>query len=66
MLLTAAPYLFQNTQAFKEIMRALILNHNGPYLDLLCEEVESVTTWKVFCKYLINQFEHVTDNSKVG
>jgi hypothetical protein len=41
MRLAAAAYLFQNAQAFKEITRALILNHDGPYLSLLCEEVES-------------------------
>jgi hypothetical protein len=52
MLLTAAAYLFQNAQAFKEITKALILNHSGPYLDLSCEEVESAMTWRVFCKYL--------------
>jgi hypothetical protein len=50
MRLTAAAYLFQNAQAFKEITRALILNHDGPYLSLSCEEVESAITWKVFCK----------------
>jgi hypothetical protein len=50
MLLAAAAYLFQNAQAFKEITRALILDYNGPYLALLCEEVESAMTWRVFCK----------------
>jgi hypothetical protein len=50
MLLTAAAYLFQNAQAFKEITRGLILNHAGPYLALSCEEVESAITWRVFCK----------------
>ncbi|PVH69810.1 hypothetical protein DL98DRAFT_564318 [Cadophora sp. DSE1049] len=49
MLLTAAAYLFQNAQAFKEITRELILNHDGPYLALSCEEVESAITWRVFC-----------------
>ncbi|KAH7407173.1 hypothetical protein BKA64DRAFT_408839 [Cadophora sp. MPI-SDFR-AT-0126] len=49
MLLTAAAYLFQNTQAFKEITRGLILNHDGPYLALSSEEVESAMTWRVFC-----------------
>ncbi|KAH7357230.1 hypothetical protein BKA65DRAFT_524386 [Rhexocercosporidium sp. MPI-PUGE-AT-0058] len=49
MLLTAAAYVFQNAQAFKELTRELILNHGGPYLDLSCEEVESAITWKVFC-----------------
>jgi hypothetical protein len=61
MFLTAAAYLFQNAQAFKEITRAMILNHDGPYLALLCEEVESAMTWRVFCKYLNDQFGHVTD-----
>ena len=64
MLLTPAAYLFQSAQAFKEITKALILNHNGPYLALSCEEVESALTWRLFCKYLNDQFghlEHVTD-----
>ncbi|KAK2057686.1 hypothetical protein LY76DRAFT_593972 [Colletotrichum caudatum] len=49
MLLTAAAYLFQNAKAFKEITRALVLDHDGPYLALSCEEVESAMTWRVFC-----------------
>jgi hypothetical protein len=56
MLLTAAAYLFQNAQAFKELTKAMILNHGGPYLALSCEEVESAMTWRVFCKYLNDQF----------
>ncbi|KAI9659672.1 MAG: hypothetical protein M1829_006580, partial [Trizodia sp. TS-e1964] len=48
MLLTAAAYLFQNAQAFKEITRELIFSHAGPYLALSCEEVESAITWRVF------------------
>lgn len=50
MLLTAAAYLFQNAKAFKEITRALVLDYNGPYLALSCEEVESAMTWRVLCK----------------
>jgi hypothetical protein len=64
MLLTAAAYLFQNAQAFKEITKAMILNYSGPYLALSCEEVESAMTWRVFCKYHSDQFghlEYVTD-----
>ena len=64
MLLAAAAYLFQNAQAFNEVTKTLILNHGGPYLALSCEEVESVMTWRVFCEYQNNQFEHseyVTD-----
>ncbi|KAL7909984.1 hypothetical protein GGI35DRAFT_468975 [Trichoderma velutinum] len=49
MLLTAAAYLFQNAQAFKEITKALILDYDGPYLTLSCREVESAMSWKVFC-----------------
>lgn len=51
-LLTAAAYLFQNAQAFNEITRALILNHDGPYFALSCEKVESALPWRVFCKSL--------------
>jgi len=51
MFLTAAAFLFQNAQAFKEITRELILKHDGTYLALSCEEVESAMTWRVFCKY---------------
>ncbi|KAK1248593.1 hypothetical protein MKX08_006813 [Trichoderma sp. CBMAI-0020] len=49
MLLTAAAYLFQNAQAFKEITKALILDYDDPYLTLSCKEVESAMSWKVFC-----------------
>ena len=64
LLLTAAAYLFQNAPAFKEITKALILNHSGPYLALSCEEIESAMTWRVLCKYLNDQSansEPVTD-----
>lgn len=54
MLFTAAAYLFQDAQAFKEVTKAMILSHGGPYLALSCEEVESAMTWRVFCKYLNN------------
>lgn len=50
MLLAAAAHLFQNAQAFKDITRELVLNHDGPYLALACEEVESAITWRVFCE----------------
>lgn len=61
MLLTAAAYLFQNAQGFKEITKALILDYDGPYLTLLCKEVESAMLWKVFCKYLDDWFGNMTD-----
>lgn len=54
MLLAASAYLFRNAQAFKEITKAMILTHSGPYLALSCEEVESAMSWKVFCTYLNN------------
>ena len=59
LLLTAAAYLFNNASAFKEITKALILNHNGSYLALPREELESAITWRVFCKYLNNQCRHL-------
>ncbi|KAM6484669.1 hypothetical protein HDV62DRAFT_304104 [Trichoderma sp. SZMC 28011] len=49
MLLTAAAYLFQNAQAFKELTKALILDYKDSYLTLSCREVESAMPWKVFC-----------------
>lgn len=61
MFLTAAAYLFQNAKAFKEITRALILDYDGPYLALSCEEVESAMTWRVFCKLSDDSSGHVTD-----
>lgn len=61
MLFTAAAYLFQNAQAFKEITRTLILDYDGPYLALSCKEVESAMPWSVFCKYPDDRFGHVTD-----
>ena len=59
MLLTAAAYLFQNPSAFKNITKAMILNHSGSYLALPYKEVESAMTWRVFCKYLNDQFGHL-------
>lgn len=56
MLLAAAAYLFQDAGAFKEITKALILDHGGPYLALSCDEVESAMTLRVFCKRLNNRF----------
>ncbi|KAF4960489.1 hypothetical protein FSARC_10457 [Fusarium sarcochroum] len=50
MLLTAAAYIFQDAQAFKEITRALIIYYDGSYLALSLEEVESFMPWRVFCK----------------
>jgi len=61
MLLTAAAYLFRNAQAFKEITRALVLDYDGPYLTLSCEEVESAITWKVFCKFPDDWYKYTTD-----
>ena len=61
MLLTAAAYLFRDAPAFKEITRALILDHHGPYLALSCEEVESAMTGRVFCKHSHDPFGHITD-----
>lgn len=61
MLLTAAAYLFQNAQAFKEITKALILDYDGPYLTLSCREIESAMSWKVFCKYPDDRFGNMTD-----
>jgi hypothetical protein len=52
MVLTAAAYLFQNAQAFKEITKALILDYGGSYLALSSQAIESVMPWRVFCKYL--------------
>ncbi|TGO55963.1 hypothetical protein BCON_0084g00310 [Botryotinia convoluta] len=49
MRLVAAAYLFRNARAFKEVTKALVLNYHDPYLDLACDEVEFVMSWKVFC-----------------
>ncbi|KAL7798794.1 hypothetical protein V8C43DRAFT_276286 [Trichoderma afarasin] len=61
MLLTAAAYLFQNAQAFKELTKALILDYKDPYLTLSCREVESAMPWKVFFKYSDDRFGNITD-----
>jgi hypothetical protein len=50
LLLTAAAYLFRNACAFREITRVLILEYDGPYLAPSCKEVETVMTWRVFCR----------------
>lgn len=49
-ILAAAALLFQNARAFKEITKELVLIHDGPFLDLVSEEVESAINWRVFCK----------------
>ena len=59
MLLTAAAYLFRNAMAFREITRAMILKHGGPYLALSCKAVESAMEWRVLCEYLDEQLGHV-------
>ncbi|KAF5544662.1 hypothetical protein FMEXI_6491 [Fusarium mexicanum] len=41
-LLTAAAYLFQNAQAFREITAALVLNHDRSYLALSGEETGTI------------------------
>ncbi|KAI1009412.1 hypothetical protein LB504_002951 [Fusarium proliferatum] len=53
MLLTAAAYLFRNTQTFKELTAALVLNHHGSYLGLSGKDVESILPWKLF--YLLEE-----------
>lgn len=63
MILTAAAYAFKNTQAFKELTKALILNYGGSYLSLSTEKIESVMSWKVFCEtfgefLLLNSMNH--------
>ncbi|KAA8572124.1 hypothetical protein EYC84_002042 [Monilinia fructicola] len=50
MILAAAAYLFQNAQGFKEITKALLLEHEDSYLSLLSKEIESVMAWRVFCE----------------
>ncbi|KAI9649487.1 hypothetical protein NHQ30_002063 [Ciborinia camelliae] len=50
MRLAAAAYLFRDARAFKKITKALILEHENSYLDLSCEEIESVMDWSVFCE----------------
>lgn len=56
-LLTAAAYMFQNAEAFKELTKALVLEYEDPYLDLARQELESVIPWKVYCKSSSHQFE---------
>ena len=50
MTLTAAAYAFQNAQAFRDLTKALILNYGGSYFSLSTGKIESVMSWKVFCK----------------
>ncbi|KAK6716696.1 hypothetical protein SNK04_007648 [Fusarium graminearum] len=42
MLLTAAAYLFNNSQAFNKITGALVVDYDGPYLALCVDEIESI------------------------
>jgi hypothetical protein len=50
MVLAAAAYLLENAEAFWEITKKMILNHDGSFTTLNCAEVEDVMDWKVFCK----------------
>jgi hypothetical protein len=54
MLLSAAAFLFNNAQAFKDITRALILDYDGSYLALSCKGIESAITRSIFCEYLLH------------
>ncbi|KAF5579818.1 btb poz domain-containing protein [Fusarium pseudocircinatum] len=47
MLLTAAAYLFQNPQAFKEHTASLVLNHHGSYLSLFGEDTGDILPWEI-------------------
>ncbi|KAF5674644.1 hypothetical protein FCIRC_7709 [Fusarium circinatum] len=53
MLLTAAAYLFQDAQAFREITSVLVLNHEGTYLALSGEETGTILPWEVL--YLLEE-----------
>jgi hypothetical protein len=57
MFLTAAAYLLRNTEAFKQLTQALLLDYDGPYLVLCNEEIESAITWRVFCKCFNEQID---------
>ncbi|GKU16312.1 unnamed protein product [Fusarium langsethiae] len=48
MLLTAAAYLFNNSQAFNKITGALVVDYDGPYLALCADEMESIMPWKAY------------------
>ncbi|KAJ5544098.1 hypothetical protein N7494_005377 [Penicillium frequentans] len=48
-VLAAAASLFQNTQAFKEITKALVLSHRGSYLTLWSEDAISVLGERIYC-----------------
>ncbi|GKU07789.1 btb poz protein [Fusarium langsethiae] len=48
MLLTAAAYLFNNSQAFNKMTGALVVDYDGPYLALCADEMESIMPWKAY------------------
>jgi hypothetical protein len=50
MFLAAAAYLLRDAESFREITKSLVLDHDGSYLLLYDEEIESVMPWKVLCK----------------
>lgn len=56
MALTAAAYALQNAQAFRDLTKALVLNHGGSYLSLSSKRIEAVMSWRVFCKNLLIGF----------
>ncbi|OQD74383.1 hypothetical protein PENDEC_c011G04115 [Penicillium decumbens] len=51
MALATVAFLFQNAQVFKAMTKALILDYGGSYLALLSEDIESMLSWRVFCKH---------------
>ena len=52
MLLLAVAYLFQNTQAFKELSKTLVMDYVGSYFSLYNEQIELIMDWRVICKCL--------------
>ncbi|KAF1995297.1 hypothetical protein P154DRAFT_445740, partial [Amniculicola lignicola CBS 123094] len=42
--LTTVVYILRNAEVFRELMKALVLSYNSPYIALYCEQMESAIT----------------------
>lgn len=50
--LAAAAYVLRKAEAFRELTKALVLSHDGPYVALYCGQIGSAMPWRVFCMCL--------------
>ena len=61
MLLATAAYILNDAKAFEEITKSLILNHEGSFFALSCEDFEKRMSWRVYCKCHDSQLAQLED-----